>query len=41
VYEYTTTDYTTNNPLLQKEFLKKNESMETKTTVSAALSRQF
>ncbi len=41
VYEYTTTDYTTNNPLLQKEFLKKNESMETKTTVSAALSREF
>ncbi len=40
-YTYTTTDYTTNNPLLQKEFLKKNESMATSTTVSAALSREF
>ncbi len=40
-YSNTTTDYTTNNPLVHKLFLKDNESAAARTTVSAALSREF
>ena len=40
-YSYKTISYKTNNPLVEKDFLKKNADLTMSTTISASLSREF
>ncbi len=40
-YSYKTISYKTNNPLAEKDFLKKNADLIMSTTISASLSREF
>lgn len=40
-YKYVSTDYQTNNPVVDKDFRRNNEDLSTETTVTASVSREF